>query len=125
MSTRDYLKIKAMSPQFVVSDLHRSVEFYTKELGFAIDFSFEDFYIGIAKSGHTIHLKSGDPEIEKREYKEKSEHLDLVISVEDIESLYQHMTHQPVNIVQHLREMPYGREFYITDPDGYRIAFIE
>jgi len=25
----------------------------------------------------------------------------------------------PVNIIEPLREMPYGREFYITDPDGY------
>jgi len=29
---------------------------------------------------------------------------------------------QDVEIVQPLREMRYGKEFYIADPDGYVIA---
>jgi len=28
-------------------------------------------------------------------------------------------------VIQSLREMPYGREFYVADPDGYIIAFYE
>jgi predicted enzyme related to lactoylglutathione lyase len=35
------------------------------------------------------------------------------------------MKRGPVQIVQPLREMPYGTEFYISDPDGYIISFIE
>lgn len=28
-------------------------------------------------------------------------------------------------MVQPLRETSYGREFYIKDPDGYRLAFFD
>jgi hypothetical protein len=30
-----------------------------------------------------------------------------------------------VIIVQPLRAMPYGKEFYIADPDGYILSFLE
>ena len=42
------MKIKQMSPQLLVTDLERSLEFYRTELGFEIDFLYEDFYAGSA-----------------------------------------------------------------------------
>lgn len=30
-----------------------------------------------------------------------------------------------IEIIQPLRTIPYGKEFYITDPDGYIIGFLE
>ncbi|MGE8291104.1 MAG: VOC family protein [Sphingobacterium sp.] len=45
-----------MSPQFLVTDIDRSIAFYTEKLGFDIDFSYEDFYSGISKDGFSIHL---------------------------------------------------------------------
>ncbi|HEY4196074.1 MAG TPA: VOC family protein [Mucilaginibacter sp.] len=118
-------KIKSMSPQFVVTDLKRSLDFYTRELGFEIDFRYEDFYAGIIKGDYTIHLKSGSPTIEERTNRHENEHLDLVLSVEDIDSLFESMKSCAIIITQPLREMPYGREFYISDPDGYILGFIE
>ena len=59
-----------MSPKFLVTDINRSVEFYTKKLGFAVSFWYEE-------------------------------------------------------ITESLRDMPYGREFYIQDPDDHIIAFLE
>jgi hypothetical protein len=29
-----------------------------------------------------------------------------------------------IEIIQPLRAMPYGKEFYIADPDGYIIGFL-
>jgi predicted enzyme related to lactoylglutathione lyase len=120
-----YPKIKTMSPLFVVNDLERSLDFYTLELGFEIDFRYEDFYAGIIRNDHTLHLKCGSPVSDERLNKRENEHLDLYFSVEDIDSLFESMKSRPVNIVQPLREMPYGREFYITDPDGYILGFLE
>jgi len=114
-----------MSPLFVVDDLERSLHFYTRELGFEIDFRYEDFYAGIIRDIYTVHLKCGDQHDNKRINKSENEHLDLYFSVEDIHSLFESMKNRPVNIVQHLREMPYGREFYIADPDGYILGFLE
>ncbi len=114
-----------MSPQLIVADIKRSIKFYTKKLGFSLDFNYEDFYAGVSKDGYAIHLKSGIPSIEERRNRRDSEHLDLVFSVDNIEALYKEISGNTIEIIQTLRTMPYGREFYITDPDGYVIGFLE
>ena len=117
--------IKQMSPQFVVRDIEKSIEFYTKVLGFAIDFRFEDFYAGIIKNGYSIHLKSGKHSIEERKRKRAHEDLDIIFSIENIPSLYAELSKSSVEMIQPLRDMDYGKEFYIADPDGYIIGFVE
>ena len=125
MSATTNSKIKTMSPQLLVAHLPQSIAFYTKKLGFEIDFSYKDFYCGIKKDGFSIHLKSGKPAIEERENRKNNEHVDITFSVEGIDGLYDDMKSKTVPIMQSLREMPYGREFYIVDPDGYILAFLE
>jgi catechol 2,3-dioxygenase-like lactoylglutathione lyase family enzyme len=114
-----------MSLQLLVADIDRSIEFYTKKLGFEVDFRYEDFYAGIIKGGCSIHLKTGNTLIEERKSKRNNEHLDIIFSVEDIENLYEEFSGEPIEIIQPLRNMPYGKEFYITDPDTYILAFVE
>jgi predicted lactoylglutathione lyase len=74
-------KIKKMSPQFLVTDIEHSIEFYTKKLGFDIEFRYEDFYAGIIKDNYSIHLKSGKPSIKERINKRENTDLDIVFSV--------------------------------------------
>ena len=71
MDTITYFKIKKMSPQLLVADVDRSIEFYTKKLGFDVEFRYEDFYAGIIKDGYSIHLKASKPSIEERENRRK------------------------------------------------------
>ena len=125
MDTITHFKIKKMSPQFLVTDIDRSIEFYVKKLSFDIEFSYEDFYAGIIKDGYSIHLKTGNPSIEERKNKRKNQDLDLIFSVDGIEDLYKELSNKFVEFTQPLRNMPYGKEFYIADPDGYIISFLE
>jgi predicted enzyme related to lactoylglutathione lyase len=125
MNADIYLKIQSMSPQFLVTDLDRSIEFYTKKLGFEIDFRYEDFYCGITKDGCSIHLKLVDATIGERENRKNNGHLDITFSVEKIDGLYEYVKSTSVEVIQPIRDMPYGREFYISDPDGYIIAFLQ
>jgi len=118
-------KIKKMSPQLVVEDINRSIDFYTKKLGFEMDFLYEDFYAGVSKDGFTIHLKIGKPSIEERQNKRKNEDIDVVFSVNNIEDLYEELSNKSVEFTQPIREMDYGKEFYLIDPDGYIISFLE
>ena len=78
MDTITKSRIKKMSPQFLVTDLDRSLEFYTKKLGFDLDFRYEDFYSGVIKDGYSIHLKLGEPTVEERQNKRENEDLDIV-----------------------------------------------
>ena len=125
MDTVAYSTIKKMSPQFLVTDIDRSIEFYTKKLGFDIDFRYEDFYAGIIKDGFSIHLKSGNPSTEERRNKRENEDLDIVFSVESVKDLYNEFLNKSIDIVQPLCDRSYGKEFYIADPDGYILAFLE
>lgn len=125
MNTITKSRITKMSPQFLVTDLDRSIDFYTKTLGFDLDFRYEDFYSGVIKDGHSIHLKLGEPSIEERQSKRENEDLDVVFSVQGIEDLYEELLNRSVEFVQPLRDMAYGKEFYVADPDGYIIAFLE
>jgi len=118
-------KIKKMSPQFLVTDIERSIEFYTKKLGFELEFRYEDFYAGIIKDNYSIHLKSGNPSNEERKSKKENIDLDIVFSVEGVEDLYEEFANKSVEIIQPLCDRPYGKEFYIADPDGYILAFLE
>jgi catechol 2,3-dioxygenase-like lactoylglutathione lyase family enzyme len=113
-----------MSPQLLVSDIESSIGFYTKKLGFDVDFRYEDFYAGIIKDGYSIHLKVSRSLVQK-ESSRSNEDIDIIFSVDDIEGLYNEFSSKSVEFTQSMREMPYGKEFYVTDPDGHIIAFLE
>ena len=125
MDTITKPKITGMSPQFLVADLERSIEFYTQKLGFEVYFGYEDFYAGIRRDGHSIHLKLGKLTQEERMSRRNNEHLDITFSVEGVDALYEDFKMQSVEVTQQPRDMPYGREFYVSDPDGYILAFLE
>ena len=125
MTINTQSKIKKMSPQFLVTDIEHSIDFYIKKLGFDLEFRYEDFYAGIIKDGFSIHLKSGKPPIEERKTKREKEDLDIVFSVEAVEDLYEEFMSKSIEIIQPLCDRPYGKEFYIADPDGYILAFLE
>lgn len=122
MATTTHSKIKKISPLLLVANMHRSIDFYTNQLGFAIDFLYEDFYAGISKDGFSVHLKLRPSFNEERQSNENPE---IVFSVEGVESLYEELLYKAVTFAQALRNMPYGKEFYIADPDGNIIAFVE
>ena len=125
MDTIAKSRIRKMSPQLLVSDLDSSMAFYTEKLGFDVDFRYEDFYSGIIKEGCSIHLKLGNPVREERQNKRDNEDLDIVFSVQGIDDLYEEYTARSVEFTQPLRNMAYGKEFYVADPDGYIIGFLE
>jgi len=118
-------RIKKMSPQLVVTNLDRSIEFYIEKLGFDLDFRYEDFYAGIIKDDYSIHLKLGTPSGDERQNRRDNEDLDIVFSVQGIDDLYDEYTARSVEFTQSLRNMAYGKEFYVADPDGYIIGFLE
>jgi catechol 2,3-dioxygenase-like lactoylglutathione lyase family enzyme len=125
MDTIAKSRIKKMSPQLLVSDLDSSMAFYTEKLGFDVDFRHEDFYSGVIKEGYSIHLKLGSPLRDERQNKRDNEDLDIVFSVQGIEDLYEEYSARSVEFTQPLRDMAYGKEFYVVDPDGYLLGFLE
>jgi catechol 2,3-dioxygenase-like lactoylglutathione lyase family enzyme len=116
-------KIKNMSAQLLVADVERSIHFYTEKLGFELDFRYHDFYAGIIKDGRSIHLKQSEISAEEIKIRNNNDNVAIIFSVDEIESLYEEITGKSIKIIQSLREMPYGKEFYIADLDENVIAF--
>lgn len=117
-------RINQITPLLLVSNLEHAIAFYVQQLGFALAFTYEDFYAGIQKDGHSIHLKTDYNAARGGSQKSNDEELDLLFSVDNVAMLFEEISKKDIEIVQPLREMPYGSEFYIADPDGHLIAFV-
>lgn len=50
-----------VAPVFRVTDLARSIRFYREQLGFELDFSYEDFYASVHRDACYIHLRCAAP----------------------------------------------------------------
>jgi len=116
--------IKKMSPVLLVADIAAAIKFYKDKLGFVLEFQYGDFYAGLTKDGYSIHLKGIGDELERRR-RPIGEDIDIAFLVEEIDRVYEQMISDGVEVIQPLRKMPYGKEFYIMDPDGNRLAFME
>lgn len=115
--------IKQITPLLLVSDLEQAIAFYVQQLSFTVAFIYEDFYAGIEKDGHSIHLKTDYREAKERPLRSNDE-LDLVFAVDNVSAVFGEISKTTVEIIRPLRVMPYGTEFYIADPDGNMIAFV-
>lgn len=114
-----------VAPVLRVADLARSVAFYRDQLGFELEFEYEGFYASLLRDGCRIHLKSAPPPGRELEPSEVDEHLDacFVVSGADALSTQFDAAGAPFSVA--LRTMPYGKEFYVRDPDGYILGFVE
>jgi len=108
-----------------VDDLARSITFYRDQLGVDVEFNYEGFYAGMRRESCAIHLKgSGKPQRDQERF-EANEEVDALISVIGAEDLYAHYASKGVPFTVKLRQMPYGTEFYVKDPDGYILGFVQ
>ncbi|MBO9617147.1 MAG: VOC family protein [Dyadobacter sp.] len=119
-----HFKIKEITPLLLVHDLEAAIAFYVRQLGFTLVFRYEDFYASIEKDGHPIHLKTDYKAPKEARAQNEAENIDLLFAVDNLEALFEEISKKEIDIVQPLREMPYGKEFYIADPDGNLIAFV-
>jgi catechol 2,3-dioxygenase-like lactoylglutathione lyase family enzyme len=114
-----------IAPVLRVSDISRSLAFYRDRLGFTIAFVYESSYAGVCRDGCHIHFKCSSPPPRDPTAFEREEHIDICIGVQSAKTLSERFASAGVAFVVPLRQMPYGTEFYVRDPDGYVLGFIE
>ena len=119
------IHLKYAAPVFCVADLARSLSFYREQLGFEIEFNYQGFYAGIVRDGCRIHLKRSAPRQRDQKAVEAAEHLDACVGVLNAPDLAARFASAGATFSVPLRRMPYGREFYVKDPDGYILGFVE
>jgi catechol 2,3-dioxygenase-like lactoylglutathione lyase family enzyme len=124
--------LKSLTPNLVVSDVARSIEFYRDVLGFTLGPTVPEaapYVFAIVESGPVrIFLNAPEPAI--AEYPAFADRpiggtLTLFIDVERIADVYADLKDR-VNVVMPLEKKWYGvTEFAFADPDGYLITFAE
>jgi catechol 2,3-dioxygenase-like lactoylglutathione lyase family enzyme len=118
-------RLNYIAPVFRVADLSRSLGFYRDKLGFGVDFVFEGLYVGVSRDSCRIHLKCANPSPRDQIAFDREEHIDVCIGVSSATALSASLAAASVQFVVPLRRMPYGTEFYVRDPDGYVLGFVE
>jgi catechol 2,3-dioxygenase-like lactoylglutathione lyase family enzyme len=114
-----------VAPVLRVADLARALAFYRDRLGFALEWDYEGFYACVARDGCRIHLNRAPPVPRDQAAFEAAEHLDACFVVTGAGALSAQFASAGATFSVALRTMPYGQEFYVRDPDGYILGFVE
>ena len=112
-------KFTSLTPIFSVSDLSKSIEFFTETLGFQLDFIYGEpqFYAGLFKDSVELHLVS-------KNLRQPAGSGNLSILTNEVDDLHQKLIDAKVQIIVPLDDRDYGlRDFSCKDPDGNIIVF--
>ena len=122
-TTKTKPRLTSFAPQFLVDDLARSIEYYSK-LGFAFGEPWGGFYAIGLLDGLELHLKEAPRNDAERRHRREHEHLDAAAGVDGIETFYAQCAANGARIIKPLTPTAWGtKDFYIEDPDGYIVCF--
>lgn len=95
------------------------------KLGFLVTFNHGGLYVGVANSGCHLHLKHAAPVPRNQAEFEAAEYVNACFVVIDAQALVAQFSKAGAVVSVPLRNQPYGTEFYVKDPDGYILAFVQ
>lgn len=127
------MKFNKLIPEFSVSDINKSIEFYTKILGFKIEYQRAEskfVFLSLNESQIMIEQINGHWETGKLEYP-LGRGINFQIEAPDVDSLVKSLQARKYPIMMMPKENWYrignklcgNREFLVMDPDGYLLRF--
>jgi catechol 2,3-dioxygenase-like lactoylglutathione lyase family enzyme len=120
------MKIKKIAPQIRTTHMEATIRFYTEVLGFAVEFNYEKFYVGISSGEHIIHLKRVDEKDPSIPYVEHGGHLHLYFEIDDVTAFADELKSKHVAIVEDVHETAWQtREIILHDDQGHTLYFGE
>ena len=118
--------LTGIAPQFLVDNLDQSIDYYSHQLGFTLDFKYQGFYASVSRDGFAIHLKCAPKLAADRDHRKQSEHLDAFISVSGVRALFSELEARGAHVIKPVEEQPWACvDFHVQDPDGYILCFSE
>ena len=106
----------AAEPQLFVADIAVSCDFYTKQLGFAVAFTYGEppFYGQIFRDGARLNLRClAKPTIDPQ-FRDRQELLSASIILDDAKPLFLELQASGVTFHQTLRTEPWGARTFIV-----------
>lgn len=113
-------------PQLFVTDMTRSLGFFTGSLGFDVVFTYGNppFYAQVRRDEARLNLRHVDAPVIDAGRRDREELLAASIPVDDADPLFQAWQAAGVPFFQAMRREIWGaRTFIVRDPDGNLILF--
>jgi len=113
------MKLPAPVPELPVADIEAATSAYVRQMGFSVDWTYEDHLAGISKDAARVFLRRRAPQEDRS--------LRVVIwlnmaSSAEVDELHAEWKERGVRIVDELHTAPYKlREFTAQDLDGNRL----
>ena len=113
------MKLPAPVPELPVADIQAATSAYVRQMGFSVDWTYEDHLAGISKDAARVFLRRRSPQEDRS--------LGIVIwlnmaSSAEVDELYAEWKERGVRIVDELHTAPHKlREFTAQDLDGNRV----
>ncbi len=129
------MEFSKLIPELSVSDIQKSLDFYTKVLGFKVEYSrVEDkfYFLSINEAQMMIEEINNHWSVGELEHP-FGRGINFQIEVEDIEPILERLTKTGTPLFRDPKESWYKgdgvefgqREFLVQDPDGYLLRFIQ
>jgi catechol 2,3-dioxygenase-like lactoylglutathione lyase family enzyme len=116
------MTITGIIPQLRTTDIAASIDFYTRVLGFAVEFNYEDFYVSLRAGEQLVHLKRVDEKDPSIAYVEHGGHLHLYLQTEGVAEAATRLKSLGVPLVEDVHETPWGtREVVLHDDQGHTL----
>jgi catechol 2,3-dioxygenase-like lactoylglutathione lyase family enzyme len=111
------VEIVKIIAQLRTTDLASSIRFYTSQLGFTLEFQYEDFYAGVSAGGNVIHLKLVDDPDPSIAFVRDGEHFDLYLETADLVATAEALQHSVERLAAHVDDFAAreseDREFHL------------
>ena len=113
------MKLPAPVPELPVADIQSATSAYVRQMGFSVDWTYEDQLAGISKDAARVFLRRRTPQEDRS--------LGVVIwlnmaSSTEVDELHAEWKERGVRIVDELHTAPHKlREFTAQDLDGNRV----
>lgn len=113
------MKLPAPVPELPVTDVETATSAYVRQMGFSVDWTYEDHLAGISKDAARVFLRRRSPQEDRS--------LGVVIwlnmaSSTEVDELHAEWKERGVRIVDELHTAPHKlREFTAQDLDGNRV----
>jgi len=115
--------------RYQVKDVRRSVEFYTKELGFELDHQQLPAFANVSFGNLTIHLSgpgaSGSRPMPDGRHQEPGGWNRVVLEVADLPARIETLKKAGLHFRNEMEVGPAGKQIQLEDPDGNAIELFE
>lgn len=117
-------RLRNLAPVLPVADLARALDYYCDRLGFTVGFVHAGQYAGVGRDGCILHLKCVPGHAGAAASLDPG-HLDACFIVAGVAAMAERCAAAGAGVMAPPRAMRYGTEFYVRDPDGNVLAFVE